>query len=399
MTTPTPCHLDEISNVDAALGYGLLRLTMGLNFLVHSFGRWRNMVNFVEGIVAAFAHTPLPVWSVRAFALVIPLWEPVVGVLLVLGLWTRWALVAGALLIAALVFGTSLRGDYTVLSEQLIYALIFFVLLLFRARHDCFGLDGLRSMALCPAASINFAGPCLGRSRWLGGIKAMNFGLVPINWYGINFAIAIFTARSLVRRWAPKYGFSQDSIDRLLLWIMISVVVAGTRTYPIVQNDFLFYLTHPWNTLAIWEGGLVFFGGLIWLWTANNVAPFSRFDMLKDRMRLGIHIAATLLAVVTLITPLDCLSSGERTREAAACCLKGECHPGANADDCCKNTVPDGSLLLAPIAKNHHVPLVVSTVADSGTLVSTQVSQRLTNELTHPPPPRFLATVDLPLLI
>ncbi len=70
------------------------------------------------------------------------------GVLLVLGLWTRWALVAGALLIAALVFGTSLRGDYTVLSEQLIYAWIFFVLLLFRVRHDRFGLDGLRSMAL-----------------------------------------------------------------------------------------------------------------------------------------------------------------------------------------------------------------------------------------------------------
>ena len=84
----------------------------------------------------------------RAFALVIPFWEPVVGVLLVLGLWTRWALVAGALLIAALVFGTSLRGDYTVLSEQLIYALIFFVLLLFRARHDRFGLDGLRAKAL-----------------------------------------------------------------------------------------------------------------------------------------------------------------------------------------------------------------------------------------------------------
>ena len=121
--------------------------------------------------------------------------------------------------------------------------------------------------------------------------------------------------------------------------------------------------------------------------------------MLKDRMRRGFHNVVTLLAVVVLVLPLDCFTSGVRTREAAACCLKGECHPGANADDCCKNTVPDGSLLLAPTAKNHHVPLVVSTVADSGTLVSTRVSQRLTNELRHPPPPRFLATVDLPLLI
>jgi thiosulfate dehydrogenase [quinone] large subunit len=148
MNTPTPCHPDKICNLDADLGYGLLRLTMGLDFLFHSFGRWGSLGHFVDGVVADFAHIPLPVWSVRAFALVIPFWEPLVGVLLVFGLWTRWALVTGALLIAALVFGTSLLGNYTVLSEQLIYALIFFVLLLFRARHDRFGLDGLRSVKL-----------------------------------------------------------------------------------------------------------------------------------------------------------------------------------------------------------------------------------------------------------
>ena len=148
-------HPNKIPELDAALGYGLLRVTMGLNFLVHSFGRWRNLGGFVDGVAAAFAHTPLPVWSVRAFAFVIPFWEPLVGILLALGLWTRWALVAGSSLIAALVFGTSLRGDYTVLSEQMIYALIFFVLLLFRARHDRFGLDGVAG---------------LGRARRLGGI-------------------------------------------------------------------------------------------------------------------------------------------------------------------------------------------------------------------------------------
>ena len=87
-------------------------------------------------------------------------------------------------------------------------------------------------------------------------------GPVPINWYGITFAVAVLITRSLVIRWAPKYGFSKDSIDRLLLWILIGVV-AGARLYYVVQNDFLSYLTHPWRILAIWEGGLAFFGGLI----------------------------------------------------------------------------------------------------------------------------------------
>ena len=129
---------------DVALGYGLLRLTLGLNFLLHSYGRWLDMGKFVGTVVNGFAHLPLPGWSVRAFATVIPFWEPAVGLLLVLGLWTRWALAAGALLIALLTLGTAMRGEYPVLSEQLVYALVFFVLLVFRARGDRFGVDGWR---------------------------------------------------------------------------------------------------------------------------------------------------------------------------------------------------------------------------------------------------------------
>jgi hypothetical protein len=116
-------------------------------------------------------------------------------------------------------------------------------------------------------------------------------------------------------------------------------------------------------------------------------------------MRRGIHIPETLLAVVALIMPLDCFTTGMKTREAAASCLKGECHPGGNADDCCKNTAPDGRWVVAPTARNHHFPLVVSIVVQTGALVSTPVFQRLTNELRHPPPQQSLATVNLPPLI
>ena len=135
---------ENSAKLDAALGYGLLRLTLGTDFLFHSYQRWLDPAKFIEGIVRDFIHTPLPVWTVRAFAASTLGWEPFVGLLLVVGLWTRLALVSGALLVAALVFGTALRAEYTALSEQLIYALLFFVLLLFRARHDRFGLDGLR---------------------------------------------------------------------------------------------------------------------------------------------------------------------------------------------------------------------------------------------------------------
>jgi thiosulfate dehydrogenase [quinone] large subunit len=138
-------HDHGASRTDAALGYCLLRMTMGINLLFHSFTRWADMGRFVNTLVADFAHTPLPIWSVRAFAYVILVWEPLVGALLVLGLFTRAALVAGALLICFLVFGTALRGDFSALTQQMTYALIFFVLIYFRAAHDRFGVDGWRA--------------------------------------------------------------------------------------------------------------------------------------------------------------------------------------------------------------------------------------------------------------
>ena len=131
----------------------------------------------------------------------------------------------------------------------------------------------------------------------------------------------------------------------------------------------------------------------------NNIPPFLRFDILKYRMRRGIQIAVALLAIVVLIGPSDCFAYAAKTREAAACCLKGECNPGANSDDCCKNTAPDSPRLMGTTATNHDVPLVVSPLAESGVLVLPPVFERLTNELRHTPPQPSLATVNLPLLI
>ncbi|MBV8142023.1 MAG: DoxX family membrane protein [Verrucomicrobia bacterium] len=126
--------------LDAALGYALLRFTFGLNFLLHSYQRWLDLGKFVNGTVHQFTTTPLPEWSVRAFATAIPFIEPLLGALILTGLWTRSALVAGALFIAALTFGTALRNDYAVLSVQLLYALTFFLLLLTRG-HNRFSVD------------------------------------------------------------------------------------------------------------------------------------------------------------------------------------------------------------------------------------------------------------------
>ncbi len=57
-------HEDRTNHFDAELGFSLLRLTLGLDFNFHSYDWWRTLGPFVEGTVQAFAHTPLPSWSV-----------------------------------------------------------------------------------------------------------------------------------------------------------------------------------------------------------------------------------------------------------------------------------------------------------------------------------------------
>jgi thiosulfate dehydrogenase [quinone] large subunit len=121
---PSPLPL-----ADRSLAHALLRWTLALNLLGHGANRLPHIGRFVEAQVRDFAPTPLPEFAVRAFALALPLLEAIVGALLLFGLATRAALVAGALLMMPLVFGTALLGRWDVLTQQMIYAAIYFFLL------------------------------------------------------------------------------------------------------------------------------------------------------------------------------------------------------------------------------------------------------------------------------
>jgi thiosulfate dehydrogenase (quinone) large subunit len=72
----------------------------------------------------------------------LPFVETAVGFLLLMGLWTRTALVIGGLLVAALAFGTALRSDWDTLGIQMIYAAIYYLLLANR-RDNRFSIDHL----------------------------------------------------------------------------------------------------------------------------------------------------------------------------------------------------------------------------------------------------------------
>jgi thiosulfate dehydrogenase (quinone) large subunit len=131
---------------DRALARALLRLTLGINLIVHGLVRVPKLAAFAAGMERDFQPTILPSALIHAFGLVLPFAEAAVGALIMIGLFQRAALVAGALMIAALVFGTALLQRWDTLTQQMVYALIYSTLIATRS-WDRWSLDAVRSPA------------------------------------------------------------------------------------------------------------------------------------------------------------------------------------------------------------------------------------------------------------
>jgi thiosulfate dehydrogenase [quinone] large subunit len=129
---------------DRWMAYGIFRLALGINILIHGIGRifGPGAGGFASKTALMFEATPLPHWAVYGFLLAVPFIEAALGALLTLGLFTRWALVAGGSLMICLIFGTGLRSDWPTVGIQMIYSITYFLLLFYR-RYNVLSLDSL----------------------------------------------------------------------------------------------------------------------------------------------------------------------------------------------------------------------------------------------------------------
>ncbi|HWA95386.1 MAG TPA: MauE/DoxX family redox-associated membrane protein [Terracidiphilus sp.] len=127
---------------DRALAYALLRLVLGVNISMHGLSRLMAPDKFVHAIQSQFVNAPLPHFAVTAFAISLPWAEAVLGLLLVAGWRTRFALVGGSLLMAVLTFGSCLLQDWSAAGTQLLYAFVY-AALLFLFSYNGWSVDAL----------------------------------------------------------------------------------------------------------------------------------------------------------------------------------------------------------------------------------------------------------------
>lgn len=115
---------------DKPLAYALLRVAFGVNFAGHGFIRVYNGVGaFAATTAEHMAKSPLPHGVTVGFAYAIPWIEALLGMALVLGLLTRAALIAGAAFMMALTVGVTSNQQWDIAGQQLVYSVVFFLLL------------------------------------------------------------------------------------------------------------------------------------------------------------------------------------------------------------------------------------------------------------------------------
>ena len=113
------------------VAYALMRFAYGVIYLFYGIGKFiSGLRNFVGGLNQQFSGK-LPALMVMPFAYFIPFAETISGVLIFLGLFTRFGLTLSGLLLIGLTFGLVILGQAPIVAHNLQYILVNFVLLWF----------------------------------------------------------------------------------------------------------------------------------------------------------------------------------------------------------------------------------------------------------------------------
>ncbi len=92
---------------------------------------------------------------------------------------------------------------------------------------------------------------------------AIAFGPIAIRWYSLTYIIGILFTLFWLKKTNDKQKFlSEKAYDDWLMWAVFSIMLGGRFGYVFFYNP-QYFLSHPLEILAFWNGGMSFHGGLL----------------------------------------------------------------------------------------------------------------------------------------
>ncbi|MGQ9569483.1 MAG: prolipoprotein diacylglyceryl transferase [Thermodesulfovibrionales bacterium] len=117
-------------------------------------------------------------------------------------------------------------------------------------------------------------------------------GPLTIYTYGVLVAAGFLLGLGLAVKQAKKEGISPNKIVDLGFYILLSALI-GSRLFFILINAG-HYIKNPFDIFKIWEGGLVFYGGvllsvptIVWYVRKNNIGLWSTSDLFAPSLAVG----------------------------------------------------------------------------------------------------------------
>lgn len=93
---------------------------------------------------------------------------------------------------------------------------------------------------------------------------AIQLGAIHIQWYSLAYVGGLLATYFGLRKISQQHpeALTPTSLDDLIFYGTLGIILGGRLGYVLFYN-FSFYLQHPFNILAIWNGGMSFHGGLL----------------------------------------------------------------------------------------------------------------------------------------
>lgn len=90
-----------------------------------------------------------------------------------------------------------------------------------------------------------------------------NIGPLAIHWYGVAYVVGISVGLWAILRYAHQLGLDSEIVYKVFWWAALGGLIGG-RLYFVIQQPNLVndYLKNPINIIAVWNGGMAFFGAI-----------------------------------------------------------------------------------------------------------------------------------------
>jgi phosphatidylglycerol---prolipoprotein diacylglyceryl transferase len=134
---------------------------------------------------------------------------------------------------------------------------------------------------------------------------ALQLGPLSIRWYGLAYITGLVLGWRLMRRLVRESPVvaTHEQVDDFLTWATLGVVLGGRLGYVLFYKP-EYYLPHPLEIFAVWQGGMSFHGGVLGVTAA--LLLFCRHQRIPilgfaDRMAVCVPIGLGLGRIANFI--------------------------------------------------------------------------------------------------